>query len=295
MPDVGKPANGAAMPRAMRAVVTANWQCGERVATARRAGYASGPTGIRRIFCRVRIARPFISARVVPRAGARLSSPALVRAGEAWVPLSGEGGHVSFAPSDEREDRVLAHARKRWPHGSFERLAAGPGIAAIHEALAARDGRAIVETDPAVIVERMLAGDADCGVTLDCFCAMLGTFAGNLALTLGATGGIHIGGGGAAPRRPFRCIAVSRTLRGERPLRGLSRAYSDVRDHRALSGVRRRIAAAGARARRGRLKTHALDAAAAGRNVIVQSSSCRHPERKSSGFGVCLWNVRTGS
>ncbi|VWC57537.1 RpiR family transcriptional regulator [Burkholderia lata] len=128
-------------------------------------------------------------------AGTGLGVSALVRAGDAWVPLSGEGGHVSFAPSDEREDRVLAHARKRWPHVSFERLAAGPGIAVIHEALAARDGRAVVETDPAVIVERMLAGDPDCGETLDCFCGMLGTLAGNLALTLGATGGIHIGGG----------------------------------------------------------------------------------------------------
>jgi glucokinase len=128
-------------------------------------------------------------------AGTGLGVSALVRAGEAWLPLSGEGGHVSFAPSDEREERVLAHARKRWQHVSFERLVSGPGIAVIHEALVACDGRAVVEADPAVIVERMFAGDTDCGAALDCFCAMLGTLAGNLALTLGATGGIHIGGG----------------------------------------------------------------------------------------------------
>ncbi|MBY8603815.1 glucokinase [Burkholderia arboris] len=128
-------------------------------------------------------------------AGTGLGVSALVRAGDAWVPLSGEGGHASFAPADEREDDVLAYARTRWPHVSFERLAAGPGIAVIHAALAARDGRPVVEADPAAIIERALAGDADCGATVDCFCAMLGTFAGNLALTLGATGGIHIGGG----------------------------------------------------------------------------------------------------
>lgn len=78
---------------------------------------------------------------------------------------------------------------------SFERLAAGPGIAVIHAALAARDACAAREADSAAIIERALAGDARCIATLDCFCGMLGTFAGNLALTLGATGGIYIGGG----------------------------------------------------------------------------------------------------
>ncbi|KUZ79110.1 glucokinase [Burkholderia ubonensis] len=130
-------------------------------------------------------------------AGTGLGVSALVRTGDAWVPLSGEGGHVSFAPADEREDAVLRYARNRWPHVSFERLAAGPGIAVIHAALAARDGHAdgTIETDTAAIIERSLAGDARCAATLDCFCGMLGTFAGNLALTLGATGGIYIGGG----------------------------------------------------------------------------------------------------
>ncbi|AYZ63664.1 glucokinase [Burkholderia multivorans] len=130
-------------------------------------------------------------------AGTGLGVAALVRTGNAWAPLSGEGGHVSFAPADEREDAVLRYARTRWPHVSFERLAAGPGIAVIHAALAARDGYAdgTIETDTAAIIERSLAGDARCIATLDCFCGMLGTFAGNLALTLGATGGIYIGGG----------------------------------------------------------------------------------------------------
>ncbi len=131
-------------------------------------------------------------------AGTGLGVSALVRAGDAWVPLSGEGGHVSFAPADAREADVLHYARARWPHVSFERLVAGPGIAVIHAALAARDGCDPPEADAAdtaAIIVRALAGDARCMATLDCFCGMLGTFAGNLALTLGATGGIHIGGG----------------------------------------------------------------------------------------------------
>ncbi|KWK96161.1 glucokinase [Burkholderia ubonensis] len=128
-------------------------------------------------------------------AGTGLGVSALLRAGDAWAPLSGEGGHVSFAPADEREDAVLRYARTRWPHVSFERLAAGPGIAVIHAALAARDGVDEDGVDTATIIERSLAGDARCIATLDYFCGMLGTFAGNLALTLGATGGLYIGGG----------------------------------------------------------------------------------------------------
>ncbi|VWD47831.1 RpiR family transcriptional regulator [Burkholderia lata] len=131
-------------------------------------------------------------------AGTGLGVSALVRAGDAWVPLSGEGGHVSFAPADAREADVLHYARARWPHVSFERLVAGPGIAVIHAALAARDGYDVPEaeaTDTAAIIDRALDGDARSVATLECFCGMLGTFAGNLALTLGATGGIHIGGG----------------------------------------------------------------------------------------------------
>ena len=46
------------------------------------------------------------------------------------------------------------------------------------------------------IVEQGLArSDAVCDRTLDTFCALLGNFAGNVALTLGARGGIYIGGG----------------------------------------------------------------------------------------------------
>jgi glucokinase len=49
-----------------------------------------------------------------------------------------------------------------------------------------------------------------CREVLDLFCAFLGTAAGNLALTLGAGGGVYIGGGivprlgGWFERSPFR-------------------------------------------------------------------------------------------
>ena len=130
-------------------------------------------------------------------AGTGLGVSGLVPAANGgWTPLNSEGGHVAFSPADEREMAVLRHCWQRYPHVSAERLVSGPGLVLIREALAA-ERRLVFETlDPAAIVERGLdGGDALCRETLECFAAMLGTVAANLAVTLGARGGIHIGGG----------------------------------------------------------------------------------------------------
>jgi len=113
-----------------------------------------------------------------------------------WSVLQSEGGHVAFSPADRREQEILDYCRQRWEHVSAERLVSGPGLALIREALAARAGTQARALDPAAIVERALDGaDALCVETLDTFCAMLGTVAANVAVTLCARGGIYIGGG----------------------------------------------------------------------------------------------------
>lgn len=113
-----------------------------------------------------------------------------------WTVLQSEGGHVGFSPGERREQDILAYCWQRWEHVSAERLVSGPGIALIHDALRACAGLAPAPLAPAAIVERALAGgDALCAETLDTFCAMLGTVAANLAVTLCARGGIYIGGG----------------------------------------------------------------------------------------------------
>ncbi len=130
-------------------------------------------------------------------AGTGLGVSGLVPAGARWAPLHSEGGHVAFSPSDEREVEILRYCWQRYDHVSAERIVSGPGIALIREALAASGGvRADLSLTTADIVERGLAGDDRlCRETLDCFCGMLGTVAANLAVTLGARGGIYIGGG----------------------------------------------------------------------------------------------------
>ena len=130
-------------------------------------------------------------------AGTGLGVSGLVPANGQWVALESEGGHVAFSPSDPREVTVLEYLWRRFDHVSAERMVSGPGIALIREALAASRGdQADLSLSTAAIVEHALAGtDALCAETLECFCGMLGTVAANLAVTLGATGGVYIGGG----------------------------------------------------------------------------------------------------
>lgn len=130
-------------------------------------------------------------------AGTGLGVSGLVPAAGRWVPLQSEGGHVAFSRSDEREVEVLRYLWRRYEHVSAERFVSGPGIALIREALASSRALAVdLDLSTAAIVERGIDGsDALCRETLDCFSGMLGTVAANLAVTLGATGGIYIGGG----------------------------------------------------------------------------------------------------
>jgi glucokinase len=115
---------------------------------------------------------------------------------DGFVTLGSEGGHVNFAPSDEREFAILQTAWREWSHVSNERLISGPGMEIIHRALAERNGvEAPARDSAAIIAAAMESHDPLCLEVLECFCGMLGGAAANLAVTLGAFGGIFIGGG----------------------------------------------------------------------------------------------------
>jgi glucokinase len=115
---------------------------------------------------------------------------------DGFVTLGSEGGHVNFAPADEREFAILQFAWKEWPHVSNERLISGPGMEIIYRALAQRNGLAVApRSSPDIISGALDEHDLLCLEVLDCFCGMLGGAAANLAVTLGAFGGIFIGGG----------------------------------------------------------------------------------------------------
>jgi len=107
-----------------------------------------------------------------------------------WIALPGEGGHVSFCPVTPQEIRILEALMAEHGHVSAERLLSGSGLEAIHRVLS---GEKLAAPD---ITARALDGSsAACRETVDVFCAVLGCVAGNVALTLGAGGGMYIGGG----------------------------------------------------------------------------------------------------
>jgi len=129
-------------------------------------------------------------------AGTGLGVSGLVRCAERWVPLEGEGGHVAFSPMDAREDAVLAVLRERFGHVSTERIASGPGLVNVYQALCRLDHVTVRALEPQQVADAGAgARDAQAAEALAMFCAVLGGAAANLAITLGALGGVYIGGG----------------------------------------------------------------------------------------------------
>jgi glucokinase len=113
-----------------------------------------------------------------------------------WLPWSGEGGHVTLPTVTTEEDAIVRVLRARWGHVSGERVLSGSGLVNLYEALCAIKGVTPGPMAPADVTDHAVRGtDPICVTAFAHFCSMLGTVAGDLALTLGATGGIYIAGG----------------------------------------------------------------------------------------------------
>jgi glucokinase len=128
--------------------------------------------------------------------GTGLGVSALVPTPAGPKPMPGEGGHVTMSPADARESAVLEIMRARYDHVSAERVLSGPGLVNLYNTLCELSHVKAASLTAAQITDPKIgASDACARETTAMFCAMLGTIAGNLALTLGARGGIYIAGG----------------------------------------------------------------------------------------------------
>lgn len=114
-----------------------------------------------------------------------------------WVPLEGEGGHVTLPATTARERVVMDGLIRRYGHASAERVCCGQGLVDTCAILCEADGVTAQGLDSASAVSEaaLQFGHPQALETLNIFCAMLGSVAGNLALTLGARGGVYVGGG----------------------------------------------------------------------------------------------------
>lgn len=129
-------------------------------------------------------------------AGTGLGVSHLIKVDQQWLSLPGEGGHVELPMINTEEDQVLAQLRDKFGRVSAERFLSGSGLVNIYQALAKINQREHIDITPSDIVAQAL--DNSCSLslqTLNLFCAFMGRFGGNLALTLNTKGGVYIAGG----------------------------------------------------------------------------------------------------
>lgn len=138
-------------------------------------------------------------------AGTGLGEGFLVGSAAGYIPLASEGGHVDFAPRDDREMRLHAFLRAKYGRASVERVLSGPGLHDVYRFLREQEGMAEepgiaaelsgMEPQRAIVRRGLAGGEGPCAETVRIFCSLYGAEAGNLALQYLATGGVYLGGG----------------------------------------------------------------------------------------------------
>jgi glucokinase len=181
-------------------------------------------------------------AKVVLGPGTGLGVGALVQAEGRFIPVPGEGGHVSLGPAEPDEFALWPHIEPEFGRISAEALLCGRGLVRLYRAVAAAADLTAELARPAAITEAALAAADPLAVrTLDLYCRLLGRLAGDLALTFMARGGVYVGGGisprilpflaGGSFRRAFEAKAPHEALMRKMP------TFVITRDNPALAGL----------------------------------------------------------
>ena len=151
--------------------------------------------------------------RLLIGAGTGLGVAFLVGRGRGLRVVSGEGGHVAFAPADDLQDALWRHLRASLGRVEIEHVVSGAGLARIYaflgstgryaESAATRETVAAGGAPAAIAHAALAAGDALASAALDLFIACYGAAAGDCALAVLARGGVYVAGGiapGVLPR-----------------------------------------------------------------------------------------------
>lgn len=137
-------------------------------------------------------------------AGTGFGTAMVVRTERGDIAIPSEGGHAAYAPYDGVEAAIWASLRRTHGRVSIERLLSGPGLYALYRGLAdVRGVAADLKDEKEVMAAGQAGGDLLADEALDRFCEILGSVAGDIALTCGARGGVYVSGG-MAPRMADR-------------------------------------------------------------------------------------------
>ncbi|TQV75059.1 glucokinase [Aliikangiella marina] len=121
---------------------------------------------------------------------------ALVKGGGKVSVVASEGGHMSLAANTALQAAIKEQLSRKYELVSIEKVFSGPGLRHLYHALAAVEGAKPEPYRTADISQRALDGsDEMCQRTLALFCSWLGAVTGDLALALGAKGGVYLSGG----------------------------------------------------------------------------------------------------
>ncbi|MBN1378062.1 MAG: glucokinase [Gammaproteobacteria bacterium] len=128
--------------------------------------------------------------------GTGLGVGAYILQDDQFIALQTEGGHASFAPQNDLEVEIMVFLQKKYGRVSWERVLSGPGLENIYSALVHIKNIKDEQLNASQITQVALReNDALCIEVLNQFCASLGSLAGDVALTMGARGGVNIAGG----------------------------------------------------------------------------------------------------
>jgi glucokinase len=135
-------------------------------------------------------------AKVVLGPGTGLGVGALIEAAGLWIPVPGEGGHVTLGPAEPDEFSIWANIEPEMGRISAETILCGRGLVNLYRAVALTDGRDPLLTTPADITKVALDRSDPIAVkTVSLWTRLLGRVAGDMALVFMARGGAYVAGG----------------------------------------------------------------------------------------------------
>ena len=141
---------------------------------------------------------------VVVGPGTGLGSAVCIPGKKRATVLATEAGQTSLAPGTEREREVLSRLAREGDYVSYERILCGPGLRTLYDVLCQmRDVKPTLQTSEAITAAALENADSVAGETLYMFCALLGSFVGNLAMLYSAKGGVYLTGGILPGMRDF--------------------------------------------------------------------------------------------
>ena len=129
--------------------------------------------------------------------GTGFGSAGLLRIGRQYHALTGEGGRVRLGATNAEEAHILGHMLRELGPVAVEHALSGSGLARIHTILT---GQTIT---PEAVIAAAGERDGDALATCHTFLRQFGRIAGDLALVLGARGGVYLAGGVSAGLAPF--------------------------------------------------------------------------------------------